>query len=143
EADTQSNLPERNARRQDQRKEHRGDEETLVDLMLADGSKEHLPETADYEGHGIDGHEPGGAMDDVVPDARRIEPGKHGNQINTTAVLGFQQLGVARKDAAGLVAYVPHAEEHCREGTQPDGDHHPLEVDTVPHVGGGFGHAGG
>src|SRR5690606_40552701 len=62
EADTQGDLPERNARRQDQRKEHRGDEEALVDLMLADGGEEHLPEAADNEGHGIDRHEPGGAM---------------------------------------------------------------------------------
>src|SRR5690606_41345820 len=48
--------------------------------------------------------------------------------------LSGQQFRVGCKDRIGLIANVPHAEEHRREGAQPDGDHHALEVDTVTHV---------
>ena len=49
-ADTQGHLPQRDIRRQDQGEQHRGDEEPFVDLVTADGSEQHLPETADDEG---------------------------------------------------------------------------------------------
>ncbi|MCY1520282.1 hypothetical protein D9M68_550560 [compost metagenome] len=109
--------------------------------MAADGGEQYLPETADDEGHRIDRQEPGGALDEVVPQAAGIEARQGTDQRETPAVLGGQQLGVLGEHLVGLVADVPHAEEHGREGAEPDGDHHALEVDAVTHVGGGMGHA--
>src|SRR5690606_16852540 len=77
-ADTQRYLPQGNARRQDQGKQHRGHEETFVDFMTAHTGEENLPEAAHHEGDHIDGHEPGGPIDDVFPDSSRIEARQHG-----------------------------------------------------------------
>src|SRR5690606_7116300 len=40
----------------------------------------------------------------------------------------FQQIGI------GLQTNVVHAEKHGREGAEPDGDHHPLQINPVSHV---------
>ena len=143
EADPERDLPQRNARRHDQREQHRGNEETFVDLMPADGGEQHFPEPANDEGHRVNRHEPGGTVDDVVPDAARVEPGEHTDQRHAPAILGCHHVGIDREDTVGLVADVPHAEEHRREGTQPHGDHHAFEVDAVTHMGRGPGYAGG
>src|SRR5690606_23517122 len=84
----------------------------------------------------------GRAMDDIVPDAARVETRQHAYDREAPAILGSQQLRIDRKHTVGLVTDVPHTEEHRREGTQPDGDHHALEIDAVAHVGGGPGYAG-
>ena len=53
EADTQRHLPQGNVGRQDERKQDGCDEETLVDLVAANGRKQHFPEAADDEGDGV------------------------------------------------------------------------------------------
>ncbi|MCY1506445.1 hypothetical protein D9M68_406960 [compost metagenome] len=143
EADAQRHLPERDARRQGQGEEHGGDEEAFVHFMAANGGEQHFPETADDKSHRIDGQEPGRALDEVVPQAVRIEAGQRADQGEAPALLGRQQFGALREYQVGLVADVPHAEEHGREGAEPDGDHHALEVDAIAHVGRGVGHVGG
>jgi hypothetical protein len=142
EADAQCHLPQRDARRQGEGEEHGGDEEALVHFMAADGGEQHFPEAADDEGHGVDGQEPGGALDDVVPQAVGVEAGQAADQREAPAVLGGQQVRALGKHQVGLVADVPHAEEHRREGAEPHGDHHALEVDAIAHVGRGPGDAG-
>lgn len=141
EADTQRDLPQRNAGRQNQGKQHRSDEETFVDFMLADGSKQHFPETANDKGRRINRQEVRRALDKVIPQATRVEPGQRADQGEAPAFLRRQQLRAVSEDQVGLITGVPHTEEHHREGAQPHRDHHALEVNAVTHVGGGFGYA--
>ncbi|MPN21308.1 hypothetical protein SDC9_168687 [bioreactor metagenome] len=110
--------------------------------MAADRGEQHLPETADDEGDGVDRQEIGRPMHQVVPQAGRIEAGEQRDQGKPPVVLRGQQFRLGRKCAVGLETDVPHAEEHGRKSAEPDGDHHPLEVQAVAYVGGGPGDAG-
>src|SRR5690606_29566533 len=128
---TQSNLPQRNGRRQNQGKEYGSHEETFVHFVLTDGGKQDFPETTHNKGHGIHRQEVSGTKDNVVPDA--------GGTVTTTAQQGdqhftpaFQHRAVASVDSqVGLQTDVVHTEKHRRKGTQPHGDHNALEVDTI------------
>ena len=141
EADTQCDLPQRDARRYDQGKQDGSHEETFVHFMLADGGKYHFPEATDQEGHGVDREEVGSTVDQVIPQARRVKTGKHGNQRQTPVVLSGQQIGVTCVDGVGLKTDVVHPVKNHREGAQPYGNHHALEVETVTHVSSGLGDA--
>src|SRR3990167_111542 len=141
ETDTQRDLPKRNTRRQNQGEQHGGHEEAFVDLMLADRSEQHFPETADDKRRGIHWQEVGRALDKVIPQAVGVEPGQRTDQREAPAFLSSQQLRTVSEDQVGLITGVPHPEKHHREGTQPHSDHHALEVDTVTHVSSGLGYA--
>ena len=80
-------------------------------------------------------------MDQVIPQARQIKTGKQGNQRQTPVVLSGQQIRVTCVDGVGLETDVVHPVENHREGAQPYGNHHALEVETVTHVGSGLGDA--
>ena len=139
EADPQRRLPQRQIGRQDQREQHRGDEKAFVDLVPADRGEQHFPGDADDEDRRIERQEIEPALNQVVPRARRIDPGQQAQNRETPAVLRRQQVGVGGERQIGLIADVPHAERHDRKCGQPHRGHHPLQVHGVAHVRRGAG----
>ena len=108
--------------------------------MTAHGGKQHFPETTDHEGHEVNGHEVRHAVNEVVPYARTgTGDGKCLDKGSPQAAVSNHGIRVGRQETVGLVADVPHSEEHCREGAQPNRDHDALEVNPVTHMGGGGG----
>src|SRR5690606_19834745 len=134
-------LPQGNVGRQDQREQDGGDEEAFVDLVTADGGKQHFPEAADDEHHRVNGQVVDGAMPQAVPDTAGVIGGKH---LDPRAVPVTDAVQAHRGDrGVGLEAEVVHAVEHGRKGRQPDGDHDAFEVNTVAHVRGTHSHPAG
>src|SRR5690554_1809864 len=109
--------------------------------MAALDRKDHLPEPTDGKGHQINRQEIGGAQHEVGPQAIRVVPRRqsHENGFTPTAHGGV----VTGNRCVSVPTGSPHTEEHGREGTHPDGNHHALEVDAVTHMRRGLGYTRG
>src|SRR5690606_40137614 len=71
-------------------------------------------------------------VDEVIPDTVRVITRQRSNNGMSPVIArhgqaAFQQIGI------GLQTNVVHAEKHGREGAEPDGDHHPLQINPVSH----------
>src|SRR5690606_24598946 len=99
ETDPQGDLPKGNRRRQNQSKQNRCNEETLVDLMLAHGCKQHFPESAHDKGDEINGNKVGGPVDEVIPNTVRVVTRQRSNNGMSPVIARhgqptFQQVSV-------------------------------------------------
>ena len=120
-ADTECNLPERNAGWQNQGKQNRGNKEAFVDLVLADHSKQHFPERTNTKSDGIDRQEVSSPIGHVIQKARWIMTKEE------PAMPICRQCAFTRGDqGVCLIANVPHTEQQRREGAGPHDNHDSL-----------------
>jgi hypothetical protein len=137
EDDAEGDLPQRDRGREGQREQQAGDEEALVDLVLADDGEDDLGVAADEHRDGVDRQEVDRAVDHAREDAGRVEAEAE-RRVQPGLPVG-QGGGAVGDRVVGLEAGVVHGEQHAGQQGDHDGDHHALEVDRVAHVRGRLG----
>jgi hypothetical protein len=126
-------LPQRDRRRQDQGVEQRGDEETLVDFVVAHDREHDFPEAPGHQRDDVDRQEIQEAMPEAGGDAVRVVADAHARQHGAAPALGrgHAQLGHGE---IRLQADVVHAEQRARQHRNHDIGHDALQVDGIAHV---------
>jgi hypothetical protein len=132
-------LPQRNGGGEDQRDEHSGDEESLVDLMAPDLREQPFQRASHCIDDQRDRKEVQRPMDDArdqIIGRERQPHGPHGRRLPVG-----QRLRTRLDGQVGLQAGVVHRHrDRAREGEHHEG-HDPLEVHGIAHVRGAGGDA--
>ena len=127
-------LPQGDGWRQGQGEEHSRHQESLVDLVLADGSEKSLAVAPDQEGDQQHGEVVERSVKDAGQQVAGIEPVQSpaGHQGRLP---GFQRQRPLGDGPMGLVAGVVHGHEHRWNESDDHGHHQALQVESIPDMG--------